>query len=181
MVATFTPVPGPGYTQDPNHTRATITILDNEGPQPTVVSIRTEDSKATELPPWVDAIDPARFQVSRSGDLSRDVCVFFSVGGSASPEKDYQALLSPVRIPAGLETVALDIWPVSDELKEGMETVLVRLEPSPLMGPQPTYDIDPQNSFAVAGIFDLLPEQGPAIEIVSPSQIVRNACVQLIP
>ena len=58
--------------------------------------------------------------------------------------------------------------PVYDELKEGMETVLIQLEPSPLAGPLPTYDIDPHADFAVAGIFDLLPEPTPVIEIVSP-------------
>ncbi len=168
VIAGFTPVPGHGYIQDPNHASATITILDNDGPRPTVVSIRTEDSRATELPPWVDAIDPARFQVSRSGDLSKDLIVFFSLGGSAAPGVDYQALNSPIRIPAGADSASMVVWPVYDELKEGMETVLIRLEPSPLAGPQPTYEIDSHADFAVAGIFDLLPEQGPAIQIVSP-------------
>jgi hypothetical protein len=168
VIASFTPVPGAGYVQDPNHAKVAITILDSDGPRPTVVSIRAIDSKAIELPPWVNSVDPATFQVSRSGDLSKDLLVFFSVGGTAKQEVDYRAIKSPVLIPAGEASTNIVVWPIYDELKEGMETVLLRLEPSPIAGPLPTYEIDPNADFAVAGILDLLPEQGPVIEIVSP-------------
>jgi hypothetical protein len=143
---------------------------------PTIVSIRTEDSRATELPPWVDAIDPARLRISRSGDLSRDLLVFFSVGGSATSEHDYQGLIFPVRIPAGADSVGIDIWAIWDELKEDMEIVLVKLEPSPLMGPQLTYEIDPQNSFSVAGIFDGVSELEPVVvRIETVSRIAEES------
>lgn len=169
VIARFTPVPGPGYIPDPDHGSATITIIDNDLPQPTVVSIRAEDSRATELPP-VAEVDPARFRVSRTGDLSRDLLVFFSVGGSASPGADYPELNSPVVIAAGESSVTLDVVPIHDELREGMETILVRLEPSLVLGPLPTYEIDSQARFAVAAIFEGLVEPGPAIEIVSPNE-----------
>jgi hypothetical protein len=152
-----------------------IIVQDNDPPQPTIVSIRTEDGIATELSPMVTAIDPARFRISRSGDLSRDLAVFFSVAGSATPEKDYQALVSPVLMPAGAASVALDVRPVYDELEEGVETVVVKLEPSPLMGPQPTYDIDPHNSSAVAEIFDRPQPPRPIVRIETVAPVAEES------
>jgi hypothetical protein len=189
IVARFTPVPGAGYLPDPSFTSATITIIDNDVPQPTVVSIRAEDARATE-PPVVgipELSDRARFRVFRSGDLSRDLLVFFSVDGSAVHGLDYHIPQPPqlaqdstgvvmpplppyVVIRAGAESATIDIVPLYDQLTEGMETVLVTLEPSPVASPLPTYEIDSRDSFAVAGIFDALAEPGPAIQIVSPGE-----------
>src|SRR5439155_12403096 len=168
VIARFTPVPGPGYIQDPNHASATITIADNERPLDTVVSIGVDDPVASEIS-ILTVIDPARFRISRTGDLSRDELVFFSVHGSATAGKDYQELNSPIRIPAGERSVAFDLIPIFDQLEEGMETVLIRLEPSPLANPLPTYEIAPYNREAVAIILDHREDQQPYLQFVAPN------------
>jgi len=139
-------------------------------PITTVLSIGASDHVATELAPSVGAFDPARFQVFRSGDLSRDLLAFFSVHGSASPGQDYSEWISPVRIPAGQQSATLEVLPIDDALREGVETISVRLEPSPLVGPLPTYEINPTSRDAVAVILDNDVAPGPALEIVSPTE-----------
>ena len=148
-----------------------VNITVGSEPAHTVVSIGTDDAEASELPPFVDGFDPAQFRISRSGDLTQDLLVFFSVaGGSATPGQDYQTLQSPVHIPAGEQAVTLQVVPLPDELAEGMETVFVRLEPSPLVGPLPTYEINPRSRDAVAVILDDEVAPVPGLEIVSPGQ-----------
>jgi hypothetical protein len=162
VIAMFTAVPGHGYIQDPNRASATITIIDNDSPPLTVVGIGTDDAVARELS------DSARFRISRSGDLTRDLQVYFWVRGSATSGRDYLDLYSqsPVRVPAGEQSVTLDVVPRFDELIEGMETVFIELLPSPLLGPLPGYEVDPLSRDAVAVILDT--DAGPALEIVSP-------------
>jgi hypothetical protein len=172
VIARFTPVPGPGYMQDPDHASAAITIIDNEPSLDTVVSIRTEDEVASEVS-LLAVIDPARFRISRTGDLSRELLVFYSVHGSATPGVDYKELSNPIRIPAGESSVTFDITPKFDQLTEGMETVYIRLEPSPLMGPAPTYDIAPAVRDAVAIILDNGSEPSPGLEMVRPEADTR--------
>jgi Bacterial Ig domain/Calx-beta domain len=138
------------------------------GPMPTLLGIATADGVASELSPLVDAFDPARFRIFRTGDMSRDLLAFFSVSGSATPGEDYQSLPATVLIPAGEASAPLEVVPIDDDLKEGMETVYVRLEPSPVVGPLPTYDIDPHHRDAVAVILDNEAEPGPAVRIVVP-------------
>ncbi|HKS36830.1 MAG TPA: Ig-like domain-containing protein [Verrucomicrobiae bacterium] len=182
VIARFTPVPGPGYIPDPEHMNATITIIDNERPLDTVVSIGVDDDVASETS-ILTVIDPARFRISRSGDLSRDELVFFSVHGSATPGTDYQELNSSIRIPAGERSVAFEIIPRFDQIAEGMETVLLRLEPSPLAGPLPSYDIFPGGRDAVAIVLDNGSFPTPGIEIIRPEEGDRfspGASIELV-
>jgi Big-like domain-containing protein/Calx-beta domain-containing protein len=182
VIATFTAVPGHGYIQDPNHASATITIIDNERPLDTVVSIGVDDPIASETS-ILTVIDPARFRISRTGDLSRDELVFFSVHGSATAGVDYPDLNSPIRIPAGERSVTFDIIPRFDQIEEGMETVLIRLEPSQLMGPLPTYEIAPGGRDAIAIILDNGSFPTPGIEIVRPeegNQFAHPATVEIV-
>ncbi|HXI50626.1 MAG TPA: Calx-beta domain-containing protein [Candidatus Saccharimonadales bacterium] len=169
VIATFTAVPAP-YIQDPNHASATITIIDNDSSPPIVVSIGTDEAVARELSTNWPAIDSARFRISRSGDLTRDLQVFFWVGGSATSGRDYLDLYSqsPVLIPAGERSVTLDVVPRRDELIEGMESVFIELLPSPWFGPLPDYGyvVDPLNREAVGVILDA--EAGPALDIAFP-------------
>jgi hypothetical protein len=190
VVARFTPIPGPTYFEDPSASSATITIIDNDATPPgTVVRIFAEDPIATEM--WevsIPEIQPedARFRISRTGDLSRERRVFFSLGGSATPGQDYAivppASSSSVVIPAGSNSVVVRVVAHRDSVAEGMETILIQLEPSPEMHPLPTYDIDPQYDYAVAGIFDQ-GEKPPEVEIVQPREgerFQRPALVDII-
>jgi len=115
-------------------------------------------------------IDPARFRIARTGDLSRDLLVFYSLHGSATPGLDYQELPLSIRIPSGQSSVTFDVTPKFDQLEEGMETVYVRLEPSPLAGPLPNYEIAPAGRAALAIILDNGSFPTPGLEIVRPAQ-----------
>src|SRR5262249_41458083 len=80
------------------------------------VSVVALDPEATELSPFVDAIDPAKFAISRTGDLNEDLVVFFSWHGTAEPGKDYRGSDQRVRISAGERQVTIEVVPISDEL-----------------------------------------------------------------
>ena len=146
-----------------------ITIIVDSGPQGTVVSIGTEDDVASEIS-ILAVIDPARFRISRSGDLTRSERVFYSLHGSATPWVDYQEVGGSIEIPAGQSSATFDIFPKFDQIAEGVETVFVRLEPSPLMNPLASYDIDPFGDDATAVILDNGSNRTPAMEIVMPGE-----------
>ena len=176
VVAQFTPLPAANYFTDPSASSATITIIDNDTTPPqNVVSIFAEDPIATEFPEAsIPEIQPdrARFRISRTGDLSRELRVFFSLRGSATLEQDYAVLLpansTTVLIPAGSNSVVLQVFAREDNAAEGMETILIQLEQSPLLGPLPTYEINRAQDFAVAAIFDRNVQPVPEVEIVQP-------------
>jgi hypothetical protein len=145
-----------------------VSITVGPGPGPTWVSLSTDDQIATEMD-LTPAINLARFRISRTGDLSRDLLVFYSVHGSARPDLDYPELPGSLRVPSGEASATFDIVAKPDDLSEGMETVYVRLEPSPLMGPLPTYEISAARD-DVAIILDHSFETKPAVEIVWPKE-----------
>jgi hypothetical protein len=58
------------------------------------------------------------------GDLSQPLVVNFSVAGSATPGLDYEAINSPVIIPAGQSEIQIPITVIPDNLTEGVEDVL---------------------------------------------------------
>ena len=122
------------------------------------VQIAALDSRATEFSPFVDAVDPARFIISRDGDVSKDLLVVFSLHGSAKPDRDYRSPGRTVTISAGKQEVEVQIVPISDEIDEPMETVVIRLQdPMPissLPGPVTPYEVAPYGGEATAVIFD---------------------------
>jgi subtilase family serine protease len=67
------------------------------------------------------------FTVSRTGDTTAPMTVFYSVGGTATPGIDYAALSDSVTIPAGASTAPISVTPTDDGVYEGNETVLVTL------------------------------------------------------
>ncbi len=162
-----------GYSVNPEHRAAKVVIHDNDSAPPrTIIRISARDPEATELSPLVDAIDPARFEITRDGPTNNDVLVFFSVHGTAIEGQDYPKFAShSISIPAGERSASLNIVPIGDLLTvvEPMETVGIRIEPSPLAGPLPTYEIDAAQSEAAAVIYERTrPERG-AVEIALPS------------
>jgi hypothetical protein len=159
----------PNYHIDPAHAGARVIIHDNDFPMlPTLVSIAADDPVATEMD-LTPAINPARFRITRTGDLSRNLLVFYSVHGSATPGLDYPALPGSLNIPSGESSATFDIVARFDGVDEGMETIYVRLAPSPLMGPLPTYEISAARG-DVAIILDSSIEPKPAVEIVWPKE-----------
>ena len=102
--------------------------------------------------------------------MTRSERVFYSLHGSATPGVDYQEVGGSIEIPAGQISATFDIFPKFDQIAEGIETVFVRLEPSPLMNPLASYDIDPSGDDATAVILDNGSNRTPGIEIVMPGE-----------
>jgi hypothetical protein len=150
-----------------------------------VVHITAIDPEAIELPPLVEVIDPARFSISREGDLSQELSVIFSLHGTAEPGLDYARPDSFVRIPAGESEVTLTIAPLPDNLIEKMETVAIRLQdPKPVSAVPAAprlYSISDSNAAAVAVIYDQRrPEHG-ALELGLPTEGEAYSAWQPVP
>jgi hypothetical protein len=101
---------------------------------PPVVEIKTTDEVASE-PGVLTVIDPAVFEVTRTGSTETPLLVFYDVGGTAANGVDYQLLSGRVLIPVGARSEEIVVNPLHDLLVEGLETVVVKLEPSPLLSP----------------------------------------------
>src|SRR5207253_8620237 len=99
---------------------ANLTVI--TGPTVTIVA---SDPSAAEA-----GLDPGVFRINRSGSTSVPLTVYFTVGGSATPDSDYIALLSPVTIPAGAASTNVVVTPIDDLLPEALETVIVSLAPA---------------------------------------------------
>ncbi len=164
-------------------------------PAPPVVSITAIDAIATE-PGVPTVIDTATFAISRTGDTSRDLMVFFSIGGTALLNVDYQLSPGPVPIPvyganaggdrveplwgnllipAGAAFATLVVIPHDDQLAEGTETVCLKLAPPPpIASPLPVEDyIIGTNYYARAIIRDndVAPTNlPPKVEMVQPPE-----------
>jgi hypothetical protein len=96
--------------------------------EPPVVTIETIDPIATE--PSVNGTnDVATFEVNRTGNTSRPLLVHYSIGGTASNGLDYRELSGKVVIPAGSGKTNVVIHALADNLIEGLETVVLNLEP----------------------------------------------------
>ncbi|MCC7408507.1 MAG: LEPR-XLL domain-containing protein [Phycisphaeraceae bacterium] len=107
---------GPGSTRS-----ATVRIADNE---PTVRITATK--QASEADPAAKGM--GRFTVSRSGgSIASDLTVYYTVEGTAMAGDDYQPLTDSVVIPAGKNSVVLEVTPIADTELEPTETVVVSL------------------------------------------------------
>ncbi len=146
-----------------------VVVVVNDPSPGTLVSVKAIDAIGTELPPFVDAIDPIVFEVSRTGPTAGDLVVFFSLHGTASKD-DYLEVPTSIIIPNGSASARLSIVPKSDllEVVEPMETVGLQLEPSPMAGPLRTYGIDPGYRFATGVIFERQAPEAPVVELVLP-------------
>jgi hypothetical protein len=105
--------------------------------EPPVVNIVTTDPEGAETTP-PSIINPAAFSVTRTGSTNSPLVVFYRVGGTAENGVDYQYLSGRVQIPAGAPSAKIVVNPIDDLLVEGLETVVVKLEPSPLLTPTNT-------------------------------------------
>lgn len=102
------------------------------------VSLQAVDNTASEPNPLAAAIDVARFVVKRTCGTNYDLRVQYSVGGSASNGVDYVRLTGAVVIPAGAFSADILIQPLTDNLVEGTESVVIALDPSDCAGVEPT-------------------------------------------
>ncbi len=128
------------YTLDPDAAdrSKTVTVVDNEP----VISISATDNAAAES--GTPATSTGTFRISRTGDTTNPVTVFFTRGGTAIFGNDYSAsvggvnlAVSSVVIPAGQTFVDIAINPLEDAAPEVTETVILTLSVGT------TYTLDP--------------------------------------
>ena len=67
------------------------------------------------------------FTITRTGDLTQPLVVYYTIGGSATNGVDYDTLISPVTIPAGQSSLNVTVTPKDDAIVESTETVTLTL------------------------------------------------------
>ena len=89
-----------------------------------IVRLAAADDVATEA-----GLTGGALRVTRSGDTSSALTVFYTVSGSATAGADYIALPGSATIPAGAIDVLVPVEPLDDPLTESAETVVATLAP----------------------------------------------------
>ncbi|MBI1841235.1 MAG: PKD domain-containing protein [Verrucomicrobia bacterium] len=112
--------PGLGYSVagDP----ATVIIVDNDLPSVTVTTTQSEGRESDSV--------AASFTITRAGNLSSPLDVNYLLGGTATNGVDYQLMSGTATIPAGADSVAVNIQPITDSLLEAPETIELQLSAS---------------------------------------------------
>lgn len=118
-----------GYT-------ATVSIVDDDTP---TVTVTASDPAATEVDlTQVGAVaDIGTFLITRTGDTSAPLTVYYSMAGSQSSGvpalngADYEALPGVIQIPAGSASACVSIIPRWDSLGETPEQVVLQLGAGP--------------------------------------------------
>lgn len=132
-----------------------------------IVSIHATRPETTEPAPNI-RIRPGEFTVRRTGGIDQTLPVFLEIGGSATPEHDYEPLPVFVSFEPGQEETNLLVIPMSDKHAEATEYVTIRLAFPLLPDFMPLYQIDPQNDSARVAIRDSSGPSGPVLEITHP-------------
>lgn len=94
---------------------ATVSIVDGSAAE---VTITATDPQAAEWP-----LDSGQFTVSRTGNTTGALTVFYTLSGSASNGLDYAALPGSLTLTAGTSSAIITVTPLADTLAEGTETV----------------------------------------------------------
>jgi hypothetical protein len=84
------------------------------------------DAQASELGP-----DPGVFTVTRTGDTTGPLAVYYSLEGTARNGADYQRLPGVVNFPAGVVTSNVTVMPIPDLdlMPHTNDTVVLQLRP----------------------------------------------------
>ncbi len=104
----------------------TVTITDNDSSSTPTVSLTTTDSSASEA-----GLDPGSFTLSRTGATTNPLTVSVSISGTATNGTDYNQIISPITIPAGLSSTNINITPVDDISVENTETAVITINSDP--------------------------------------------------
>jgi hypothetical protein len=86
------------------------------------VTIKAADPTASE-----PGIDKGRFVISRTGNISKSLTVYYQIAGTAKNGVDYKNLSGKITIPVGNARMNLYVKPLDDKTKEPLETVKVTL------------------------------------------------------
>ncbi len=101
---------------------AMVTIHDNDLP---TVSIAATTPNASEMGP-----NPGLLTVTRTGITTSSLTVNYTTSGTATAVNDYAALSGSLVIPAGSPSQTITLTPISDDVIEGEETVIVTISSS---------------------------------------------------
>jgi hypothetical protein len=99
-----------------------------------IVSIVARDAFAVE-PALNTDLNTAAFRIRRFGPTNAELLVSYSLRGTAQNGIDYETLSGVATIPAGQRSTPVTVRPLSDDLKERIETVILRLEDPPAEQP----------------------------------------------
>lgn len=139
---------------------------------PTVVTLRATDPYAAEVCGVVTVVFPGEFTIYRDQGTNYDLTVRYTIGGTASNDVDYARITNVVVIPRGAWSAKVRIYPRGDNLLEGTETVVLRLEPVAcvaLWPPPPECYLVGQPAEAVVFIGDCVPGNlPPLVRIMQP-------------
>jgi VCBS repeat-containing protein len=124
------------YVLDATASNATVSLLDDDT---NVVAVSATDATAQEVNISVggNVADTGTFLVTRTGDTSAPLTVYYSVAGNPSTGVpalhgvDYEALPGVLQIPAGASSASITIVPRWDEFGETAEQVLLQLGAGP--------------------------------------------------
>ena len=119
FVVTLSNPTGAALSANSQHT---YTIIDDD--TFTVTLGATDDTAAEQGP------NTGTLIVSRTGDTTGSLQVFFVTSGSAENSNDYQPIGSAVVIPIGAASAPIIISPISDHVAEGDETATFTLQPN---------------------------------------------------
>jgi Calx-beta domain-containing protein len=114
-------------------TSGPVVFINNAGTSFTVmgalptVTITAPDPNASEVP----STDVGRFRVSRTGDATSDLRVFYTIGGTATNGVDYRMLNGSATIRAGATAVSITLRPIDDTISEPDETAILTLSSDP--------------------------------------------------
>jgi hypothetical protein len=99
-------------------------------PASATVSILEQDFTSVTISPTAQATKPSQagsFTVQREGDLTDNLVVFLTVGGTATPGSDYTTLPASVTIPAGAASTEIPVLPLHNSIAKGDVSVTVSL------------------------------------------------------
>jgi len=111
------------FTVAPTAAAAEMTIADDDN---------TAANMVVSITPKANAAEPATngsFLVSLPAGYAagQPITVNYTVSGTATPDKDYKALSGSMTIPAGQNSVPLDVIVIDDKIIEGDETVVATI------------------------------------------------------
>jgi len=106
-------------TTNPNYTpTGTGPVESLRGEGAVIVNVIASDANGAE-----EGNDTGAFTVSRTGDTTDTLTVFYTVSGTATEGADFAALSGSVTIAAGSASALVTVTPIDDDEIEGSETV----------------------------------------------------------
>lgn len=160
-------VTGASFIADAAASALVLSLVDDDGQ---VVSVAATDATAMETPrgqPGV-APDPGMFLLTRTGDVSEPLIVYYSVAGTALHGTDYEALPGSVIFPGGAAQCTVAILPHADGFGEGAETVILALADG-----NEAYRTSPTASSGSVTIQDA-PGDKPLLEVIASGGIAAE-------